>query len=118
MTTDALRSLRGWALVLGASSGFGEATSLALARAGLDVFGVHLDRRATLPNVERIVAEIRALGREAHFFNVNAADEEKRAEVADRDGARAARARRAGAAARDAALPGLRHPQALRRRSR
>jgi NAD(P)-dependent dehydrogenase (short-subunit alcohol dehydrogenase family) len=74
--------LSGWALVLGASSGFGEATSLALARAGLNVFGVHLDRRATLPNVERIVGEIRAGGREAHFFNVNAADDEKRAEVA------------------------------------
>src|SRR4029079_293099 len=35
-----------------------------------------------LPNVERIVADIRALGREAHFFNVNAADDEKRVEVA------------------------------------
>src|SRR3972149_6579544 len=74
--------LSGWALVLGASSGFGEATSLALARAGLHVFGVHLDRKATLPNVERIVAEIRGLGREARFYNVNAADAEKRAEVA------------------------------------
>jgi enoyl-[acyl-carrier protein] reductase III len=74
--------LRGWALVLGASSGFGEATSLALARAGMHVFGVHLDRRATRPNAERIAGEIRALGREAHFFNVNAADAERRAEVA------------------------------------
>ena len=73
--------LEGWALVLGASSGFGEAASLALAGAGLHVFGVHLDRRATLPNVDRITAEIRAKGREAHFFNINAADEEKRAEV-------------------------------------
>ena len=73
--------LDGWALVLGASSGFGEAASLALARAGLDVFGVHLDRRAGLPNVERIVSEIRGMGRAAHFFNINAADEEKRAEV-------------------------------------
>lgn len=74
--------LEGWALILGASSGFGEATSLALARAGLDIVGVHLDRKATLPNVERIVGEIKALGRQAHFFNVNAADEEKRIEVA------------------------------------
>ncbi len=74
-------TLGGWALILGASSGFGEATSLGLARAGMNVFGVHLDRKGTLPNVERIVAEIRALGREARFFNVNAADEEKRAEV-------------------------------------
>ena len=83
MTTDASPiTLRGWALILGASSGFGAATSLALARAGLDVFGVHLDRKSTLPNVERLAAEIKSLGREAHFFNVNAADEEKRAEVA------------------------------------
>jgi len=83
MSTDASPiTLRGWALVLGASSGFGAATSLALARAGLHVFGVHLDRKATLPNVERLVGEITALGRQARFFNVNAADEEKRAEVA------------------------------------
>jgi NAD(P)-dependent dehydrogenase (short-subunit alcohol dehydrogenase family) len=74
--------LSGWALVLGASSGFGEAVSLALARAGLDIFGVHLDRKATLPNAERIAGEIRALGRTAHFYNVNAADGERRAETA------------------------------------
>jgi NAD(P)-dependent dehydrogenase (short-subunit alcohol dehydrogenase family) len=73
--------LDGWALVLGASSGFGEAVGLALARAGLHIFGVHLDRKATLPNVERITGEITRLGREARFFNVNAADAEKRAEV-------------------------------------
>jgi len=73
--------LNGWALALGASSGFGEATSLALARAGLNIFGVHLDRKATVGNVERIVSEIKGLGREAVFFNVNAADPEKRAEV-------------------------------------
>ena len=73
--------LSGWALVLGASSGFGEATSLALARAGLDIFGVHLDRKATLPNAERIAGAITALGRQAHFFNANAADAEKRAEI-------------------------------------
>jgi NAD(P)-dependent dehydrogenase (short-subunit alcohol dehydrogenase family) len=78
---DAIR-LRGWALVLGASSGFGAAASVALARAGLDVLGVHLDRKATLPSVERVQADVRALGREAVFFNVNAADAEKRAEVA------------------------------------
>ncbi|MDQ2869630.1 MAG: SDR family oxidoreductase [Acidobacteriota bacterium] len=70
-----------WALVLGASSGFGEACSLALARAGWNVFGVHLDRKATQANADRIVAEISGLGRKAEFFNVNAADDEKRAEV-------------------------------------
>jgi enoyl-[acyl-carrier protein] reductase III len=75
------QELTGWAVILGASSGFGEATAIALARAGMDVFGVHLDRRGTMPNVERIVAEIRGLGRKALFFNVNAADEEKRRET-------------------------------------
>ncbi len=82
MAVQAVR-LDGWALTLGASSGFGEAVSLALARAGMNVFGVHLDRKATLANVERITGQIKALGREAVFFNVNAADEERRAEVAE-----------------------------------
>jgi len=78
---DGIR-LHGWALVLGASSGFGAAASLALARAGCHVFGVHLDRKATQPNAQRVAADILALGREARFWNVNAADEDKRAEVA------------------------------------
>lgn len=73
--------LHGWALVLGASSGFGAAVSIALARAGLDVFGVHLDRKATLAAAEHVAADIRAAGREAHLFNVNAADAERRAET-------------------------------------
>ena len=73
---------RPWALILGASSGFGEAAAVELAGAGYDIFGVHLDRRATLPHVEEVTARIRAAGREAVFFNVNAADAEKRKEVA------------------------------------
>lgn len=73
-----------WALILGASSGFGEATSLALAQSGFNIFGVHLDRKATLPNVQRIIGAIETAGQRAEFFNVNAADEEKRQEVLDR----------------------------------
>src|SRR6476659_10216181 len=75
--------LDGWALILGASSGFGEAAALAFAKAGMNIAGVHLDRRATMPNVERIQAEIKSLGRESLFFNVNAADEKNRNEVLD-----------------------------------
>ncbi len=80
--------LKGWALILGASSGFGEACALSLAEAGMNIVGVHLDRKGTLPNVERIAARIRAQGREALFFNVNAADAEKRAGVLDEVAAR------------------------------
>jgi NAD(P)-dependent dehydrogenase (short-subunit alcohol dehydrogenase family) len=83
MSEDPPIQLSGWALILGASSGFGEACALALARAGLSIAGVHLDRKATLPNAERIAAAVRREGRETLFFNMNAADPERRAEVLD-----------------------------------
>ncbi len=76
-------ALEGWALILGASSGFGEASALALARGGMHIFGVHMDRKTTMPNAGRIVAEIKRMGREAIFFNVNASDPGKRSEVLD-----------------------------------
>src|SRR5438477_12703669 len=79
---DELIRLSGWALTLGASSGFGEAASLALARAGLNIFGAHLDSKATVDNDDRIPGEIKALGREAVFFHVNADDPDERAQVA------------------------------------
>ena len=70
-----------WALILGASSGFGAATARALATAGFNIFGVHLDRRATMDVVEGVTSDIRAAGRKAVFFNINASSEEKRAEA-------------------------------------
>ena len=73
----------GWCLVLGASSGFGAAASVAFARAGLDVVGVHLDRRASLPNAEAVVKAVEACGRRARFFNANAANPEKRTEIVE-----------------------------------
>lgn len=70
-----------WALILGASSGFGEAIALKLSQVGMNIAGVHLDRKSTLPHVEEITAKIRANGSKAMFFNVNAADAGKRGEV-------------------------------------
>jgi len=73
----------GWALILGASSGFGAATARALAAAGLDIFGVHLDRRATMEVVDAVRADIEATGRRAVFFNINASAEDKRRAAID-----------------------------------
>lgn len=67
-----------WALILGASSGFGEAVATELAGQGMNIFGVHLDRRETLPHVAEVRDRIVALGREAVFFNSSAADDDKR----------------------------------------
>ena len=69
------------ALILGASSGFGEAAALAFAEAGYDIYGIHLDRRAGLQRVAEIKAAIEAAGSQAFFFNVNAAAPEKREAV-------------------------------------
>jgi len=66
-----------WALILGASSGFGEACARALAGVGYDIFGIHLDRRAGLKRVKKFKEELEAQGTRAHFFNLNAADQEK-----------------------------------------
>lgn len=72
---------RRWALVLGASSGFGEAAAREFATNGWDIFGVHLDRRAGLEHVGEIQTAIRAGGCAAHYFNANAADHDKRREL-------------------------------------
>jgi len=66
-----------WALILGASSGFGEACARKLAKVGYSIFGVHLDRRAGLEHVRALKSELEGSGRKAHFFNINAADPEK-----------------------------------------
>ena len=69
-----------WALILGASSGFGEATALSLARDGYDIAGVHLDRRQGMALVAEVKARLEAEGRQTHLVNMNAADDEKRAQ--------------------------------------
>jgi len=72
-----------WALILGASSGFGGAAAVELAKHGYNIFGIHLDRQITMPNVVQIIKKIERLGQQAIFFNINAADPIKRQEVLD-----------------------------------
>ncbi|MEM9861623.1 MAG: SDR family oxidoreductase [Myxococcota bacterium] len=73
-----LLTLDGWALILGASSGFGEQIARTLSGQGMNIAGVHLDRRAGIKHVETIKADVESKGQKAAFFNVNAADEKKR----------------------------------------
>jgi enoyl-[acyl-carrier protein] reductase III len=72
-----------WALILGASSGFGAGCAQELARAGYNIFGVHMDMRSNLPKVQAVIDGIRGAGQQAVFFNMNAADEVKRGAALD-----------------------------------
>src|SRR5574337_1166979 len=70
-----------WALILGASSGFGAACSRALAGAGFNIFGVHFDLKSTLPRALEVKADVEKAGRQAVFFNKNVADDKNREEI-------------------------------------
>jgi len=62
------------ALILGCSSGFGAATCLELAKQGVNIYGVHLDRKSTMDSVNSLVDELTKTGVNVEFFNLNAAD--------------------------------------------
>jgi enoyl-[acyl-carrier protein] reductase III len=72
-----------WVVILGASSGFGAATARTFAREGHPIFGVHLDRRATMPAVDALVEELRSHDVPVVFHNGNAASDEERAKALD-----------------------------------
>ncbi len=69
-----------WALILGASSGFGAATAHELARNGVNIIGLHLDRGPALEGVKKLVAELESCGVQVHYTNMNIARAEKRQE--------------------------------------
>lgn len=73
-----------WALILGASSGFGAATARVLAHRGMNIVGIHLDSKATLPHAQAVQADIEDAGRQAIFINMNAASADKRAKTIER----------------------------------
>jgi len=72
-----------WALILGSSSGFGEATCRELASRGVNIVGVHFDRRNEMDRINGIVEDLRDEGVQAEFFNKNAARESTRETVVE-----------------------------------
>lgn len=83
MKSDFSYSQNEWALILGASSGFGAAASRELAKRGMNIVGVHFDRAATMPGVQQLMKDLEATGAKVRFFNINASDPGKRNEVLD-----------------------------------
>jgi enoyl-[acyl-carrier protein] reductase III len=76
-------STASWAIILGASSGFGAASARQLAEQGFDICGVHLDLRATRHNAEEVQRDVESIGRRALMLNGNAADPKTRAKHLD-----------------------------------
>ncbi|MEP7158489.1 MAG: 3-oxoacyl-ACP reductase, partial [Chloroflexota bacterium] len=59
-----------WALILGASSGFGAAAGRSLARAAYGIVGVHLDLRGTIAAAQAVREQIAATGVPVVFHNL------------------------------------------------
>jgi NAD(P)-dependent dehydrogenase (short-subunit alcohol dehydrogenase family) len=70
-----------WAVILGASSGFGAATALELARNGVSIIGFHLDRGPALEAARELVKQLEGHGVRAIYSNTNIANAEKRREA-------------------------------------
>ncbi|MER6195768.1 SDR family oxidoreductase [Streptomyces sp. NPDC001586] len=80
-----LTSAKGtWCLILGASSGMGRATALAMAKEGANVFGVHFDSADRLEAIDELTDELRELGAQVSFHNANAASKTTRAELVEK----------------------------------
>lgn len=65
-------SQNNWALILGASSGFGLATAKKLAANGMSICAVHRDRRGSMDRIEKDFDEIRAFGNGLLTLNLDA----------------------------------------------
>jgi enoyl-[acyl-carrier protein] reductase III len=80
-----LVSLEGsWSLILGVSGAMGSATARAIAEQGGNILGLHFDTATGQAEAAKLADELRDTGVEAHFFNLNAARADTRAEVIPR----------------------------------
>ena len=67
-----------WALILGASSGFGAATCRELASLGMNIYGIHLDRKSGMEYVNALISDLKNMNIQVKFNNRSATDEMKR----------------------------------------
>ena len=75
--------MKDWALILGSSSGFGAAACRELSSCGINIYGIHLDRRATMDSVNMLIDELKNNNVEVKFNNMSATDADKRKSVID-----------------------------------
>ena len=73
--------MKDWALVLGSSSGFGAAACRKLASNGINIYGIHLDRKASRDSIKQLIEELRSNNVDVVFNNMSATDTEKRKTV-------------------------------------
>jgi len=73
--------MQDWALILGCSSGFGAATCRELVKRGINIYGIHLDRKSSMKEVVKLENELKQSGVEVVFNNMSAVDVEKRLAV-------------------------------------
>ena len=73
--------MKDWAVILGASSGFGAATCRKLAGRGINIYGVHLDRKSGMESVKMLVEDLKKSNVKVRFNNMSATDSNKRQEV-------------------------------------
>lgn len=70
-----------WALILGVSSGFGAAAAKELAKNNVNIYGVHLDRKAAMDDVNKLKDQLKKNNVEVIFKNASATEENIRSEV-------------------------------------
>ena len=70
--------MKDWAVILGSSSGFGAAACRELASHGVNIYGIHLDRKTTMPSVNSLVDDLKDENVEVYFKNFNAIDTKNR----------------------------------------
>ena len=72
-----------WALILGVSSGFGAATAKELAKNNINIYGVHLDRKVAMDDINQFQKELQSNDVKVIFKNASATEKDVRDIVID-----------------------------------